>query len=170
MKVFCQRQNRPRGAQGLGPRSRREEHIVQPAHRETLALVGESGCGKSTTGRSILKLIEPDSGTILVDGEDVLGANPRTLRELRKRMQIVFQEPFASLIFPVYDRKPPCDQPRSHRCGCPLSSDSSLRIWVASSAGLPVSRHENVSDEERRRYAERRRITSAPLRRVRIEA
>ena len=64
---------------------------------ETLALVGESGCGKSTTGRSILKLIEPDSGSILVDGEDVLGVSSRTLRELRKRMQIVFQDPFASL-------------------------------------------------------------------------
>src|SRR3982075_2486458 len=63
----------------------------------TLALVGESGCGKSTPGRSILKLIEPDSGAILVDGQDVLGASARALRELRKRMQIVFQDPFASL-------------------------------------------------------------------------
>jgi peptide/nickel transport system ATP-binding protein len=64
---------------------------------ETLALVGESGCGKSTTGRSILKLIEPDGGAIRVDGEDISGVDPRALRELRKRMQIVFQDPFASL-------------------------------------------------------------------------
>jgi peptide/nickel transport system ATP-binding protein/oligopeptide transport system ATP-binding protein len=64
---------------------------------ETLALVGESGCGKSTTARAVLRLIEPTAGSVRFDGEELTGAGVERLRELRREMQIVFQDPYASL-------------------------------------------------------------------------
>jgi oligopeptide/dipeptide ABC transporter ATP-binding protein len=64
---------------------------------ETLSLVGESGCGKTTTGRAILRLIEPTSGEVKFAGRDVLSLNPGELRAVRREMQIIFQDPVSSL-------------------------------------------------------------------------
>ncbi len=93
-KVFKRRR-------GLLDRASDDVHAVsgvslEIVRGETLALVGESGSGKSTLGRMLLRLIEPSSGSIEFDGVDLLGLDSGSLRKMRRRMQIIFQDPYSS--------------------------------------------------------------------------
>ena len=74
------------------------EHVsLEVARGETLAVVGESGCGKSTLAHLIIRLLDPTGGRIDLDGEDITNLSPRAMRAHRQKMQIIFQDPFASL-------------------------------------------------------------------------
>lgn len=98
--TFAQRGHGLSGLVGLSrrPRVRAVDGVsLQVAAGELLALVGESGCGKTTTAQSLLKLVPIDSGRLLLDGADITETPPKAMRKLRRRMQLIYQDPYEAL-------------------------------------------------------------------------
>ncbi|HET9050611.1 MAG TPA: oligopeptide/dipeptide ABC transporter ATP-binding protein [Candidatus Dormibacteraeota bacterium] len=132
-------------------------------HRgETMGLVGESGCGKSTVARSIVRLVRPSGGEIRLNGRDVLGASPRDVRALRRDMQIVFQDPFASLDPRMRVRAIVSEPLEVHGLDNPPGRVEELLGDVGLSADLADRYPHEFSGGQRQRIAIARAIATRP--------
>lgn len=133
--------------------------------QETFALVGESGCGKSTTGRSILRIIEPTSGKITFDGQDVLKLSKEEMRNKRKDMQLIFQNPYSSLN-PRMTVKKLLEEPLKTHFNISQKEIDDEVLWIAEKVGLSLDQLERYphqfSGGQRQRISIARAIISKP--------
>jgi peptide/nickel transport system ATP-binding protein len=133
---------------------------------QTLGLVGESGCGKTTTGRAILRLIEPTAGHVVFDGTDVASLGGEALRQIRRRMQIIFQDPYGSLNPRMTIEAALIEPMTIHRIGASFSERRDRAVALLEEVGLRSSHllrypHE-FSGGQRQRLCIARSLTVEP--------
>ena len=142
-----------------------EDVSFQIREQETFGLVGESGCGKSTTGRSILRLIEPTAGTITFDGVDLHNLDKESLRQKRRDMQLVFQDPYSSLN-PRMTVRHLLEEPlRTHFSLSQKELDEQV-LWISGAVGLAPEQLERYphqfSGGQRQRISIARALITKP--------
>jgi peptide/nickel transport system ATP-binding protein len=105
---------------------------------ETVALVGESGCGKTTVGRSVLRLVEPQAGSVRFDGQELVGLHPRQLRQVRRAMQMVFQDPMTALDPRMRVRDILCEGLEAFRIGADATERTARAAALLERVRLPT--------------------------------
>ena len=142
-----------------------EDVSFQIHEQETFGLVGESGCGKSTTGRSILRLIEPTGGAITFDGVDLHNLDKESLRQKRRDMQLVFQDPYSSLNPRMTVRRLLEEPLRTHFSLSQEELDEQV-LWISGAVGLAPEQLERYphqfSGGQRQRISIARALITKP--------